>query len=115
MARNDDKGANLRGEAQCKSRGNCCRHPSHRAGIGITKTDVSVCAECVLRQAQFPGGCGGCCPAPCAPCAGGGGGGRSGNMVTCAGLRVNEAMWLIKKIFDELQCFYHPSTGFCPA
>ena len=81
----------------------------------ITKTDVSVCAECVLRQAQFPGGCGGCCPAPCAPCAGGGGGGRGGNMVTCAGLRVNEAMWLIKKIFDELQCFYHPSTGFCPA
>ena len=81
----------------------------------ITKTDVSVCAECVLRQAQFPGGCGGCCPAhvhhvrAAAAAAGG------GNMVTCAGLRVNEAMWLIKKIFDELQCFYHPSTGFCPA
>lgn len=84
-----------------------CWHWDHENGC--------VSAECVLRQAQFPGGCGGCCPAPCAPCAGGGGGGRGGNMVTCAGLRVNEAMWLIKKIFHELQCFYHPSTGFCPA
>ena len=33
---------------------------------------MGLCAECVLRQAQSPGGCGGCHVAPFAACAGGG-------------------------------------------
>ena len=129
----DDKGANLGGEASCMSRGNCWRHPScHRAGIDMMKTKMSLRWICQYVQNV----CWGKLSFPVAAVDA-----AQHHVhhvrVAAAGATwspVQGSEWILKKcsecsewgdveillqliwkIFDELQCFYHPSTGFCKA